>query len=392
MRKLCAMITVTNTILALATCVLSPVRVSAQEDAMQAKVDRLLEQLGNLEFGLGATGIVQGAMNNGDNNPDEGNTTDANWSLDFEVGAPIGNHGRVFVLIEAGQGNGVTDEPGIADSFFGVNDDAGDSAAGLDVTEAWYEHTLWGERAVFTIGKIDLTNYFDTNEVANDETVQFLSTGLVNSIVVAFPDDNGTGARLTVSPVPWLDLSFGWGESDADFEDVFKDPFFIWEVGIKPLLAKRQGHYRLYAWWNTTELERFDAPGDTKRNWGVGVSVDQQLLDPLAVFFRVAFQQAEVSEVELAWSTGLQLLGAWWRRPDDAVAFAIGQARLSSDFEASAAAPLRTDDELFVEMYYRVALNDNLAVSLHVQVIDNSGGNRDFDPITVVGGRAQVNF
>jgi hypothetical protein len=48
---------------------------------------------------------------------------------------------------------------------------------------------------IFTPGKGDLTNYFDTNAVANDETSQFLSSGLVNSVAVTFPEDNGAGGR-----------------------------------------------------------------------------------------------------------------------------------------------------------------------------------------------------
>lgn len=144
--------------------------VTVQTDISRAKIDPLFKQLGNLSFGLGATGIVQGTVNNGNNNPDKGNTTDANWSLDFEIGAPIGPSGQAFVLIEAGQGNGLTDEPGVGDSLFGLNNDAGDSEAHLEVIEVWYEHRLWKERVWFTIGKIDLTNYFDANVVANDET------------------------------------------------------------------------------------------------------------------------------------------------------------------------------------------------------------------------------
>ncbi|MDH3598159.1 MAG: hypothetical protein OEU26_00810 [Candidatus Tectomicrobia bacterium] len=42
--------------------------------------------------------------------------------------------------------------------------------------------------------------------------------------------------------------------------------------------------------------------------------------------------------------------------------------------------------------YCRVVWSELLAFSLHVQVIDNAGGDKDFDTITVVGGRAQVTF
>ncbi|MFQ5829592.1 MAG: carbohydrate porin [Candidatus Methylomirabilia bacterium] len=231
-----------------------------QNDELRAKVDRLVEQLGRLHLALGVTGILQGTVNNEDNNPAERNTTDANWSLDLEVGAPIAEQGDAFVLIEAGQGEGVTDEPGVAESFFGVNDDAADSGTRLEVTEAWYEHELWGERAVVTIGKVDLTNYFDA------------------------------------------------------------------------------------------------------------------------------------SAVETAWSAGIESGGTWWRRAQDVAAVALGQANLSSEFERGAGAPARSDDELFVEAYYRFVFNENLALSAHLQVIDNPGGDEALDTVTVLGGRVQVNF
>jgi carbohydrate-selective porin OprB len=88
----------------------------------------------------------------------------------------------------------------------------------------------------------------------------------------------------------------------------------------------------------------------------------------------------------------VQILGTWWKRPEDAVAVAIGQAVLGDDFEDSAQAPARTGDEWFMEAYYRYAWSEHLAFSLHLQVIDNAGGNKDLDIITVIGGRAQLTF
>lgn len=356
------------------------------------RMDRLMEQLGNLEWGAGATGVVQGTINNDDNNPDDNETQDATWSIDLEVGAPIGARGKAFMLIEAGQGEGLTNDPGVGNSLFGVNDDAGDSEARLEVTEVWYEHLWWGERAVFTVGKIDLTNYFDTNAIANDETSQFLSSGLVNSVAVTFPEDNGAGVRFTAAPVPWLGLSVGWAEHDADYEDVFQDSFWIGEADVTLSIGRHPGTYRFYLWYNRADFPAFDNPNDTEHDWGAGLSLDQQLSEAIAVFLRLAFQRDDVSEVALAWSGGAQLLGTWWQRPEDAVAVAIGQAVLSDAFEDSAAAPARTGNEWFVEAYYRYVWNDHLALSAHLQVIDNAGGDKDLDTVTVVGARAQLTF
>jgi carbohydrate-selective porin OprB len=280
----------------------------------------------------------------------------------------------------------------VGNSFFGVNDNALDSEAKLEVIEVWYEHHLWDDRVSFTLGKIDLTNYFDANEVANDAYSQFLSTGLANSIAIAFPEDNGAGVRLTAALAPWLSLSLGWAEHDADYEDIFDDSLIIGEVDLTPMIGQRPGTYRFYLWYNGADFPTFEAPNESEHNWGAGISFDQQLLDPIAVFLRLAFQKEAVSEVSVAWSFGVQLLGAWWNRPDDAVAVAIGQALLSDDFKASAEAPARTGDEWFAEAYYRYVWSEHLALSVHVQVIDNAGGKQDYDPIAVVGGRAQLAF
>jgi hypothetical protein len=74
------------------------------------------------------------------------------------------------------------------------------------------------------------------------------------------------------------------------------------------------------------------------------------------------------------------------------VAVAIGQADLGDDFKGSAAAPARAGDEWFVETYYRYVWSDHLAFSFHLQEIDNAGGDKDLDTVTVIGGRALLTF
>ncbi len=41
--------------------------------------------------------------------------------------------------------------------------------------EAWLQKTAMSQKIQFIIGKIDLTNYFDRNRVANEETSQFIT-------------------------------------------------------------------------------------------------------------------------------------------------------------------------------------------------------------------------
>jgi hypothetical protein len=201
------------------------------------------EQLGNINVGIGLTGIVQGSIEAEDVSGENNDQTDGSWSMDIELESPVGERGTVFALIEAGQGEGLTDELAV---FHGVNDDAGDSESKLEVTEAWYEHNFCQDRLVLTAGKLDLSNYVDGNAVANDETTQFLNTGLVNSLAIAFPEDNGAGIRVGVFPEGIAEFNFGWAESDADWEDIANDGFGIAEVNLKPAFLDREGNYRFY--------------------------------------------------------------------------------------------------------------------------------------------------
>ena len=63
----------------------------------------------------------------------------------------------------------------------------------LNLREAWLRTELFGQRLALTAGRLDLTNYFDQNALANDESTQFLSDALVNNQMLGL-SSNGTGA------------------------------------------------------------------------------------------------------------------------------------------------------------------------------------------------------
>ena len=62
----------------------------------------------------------------------------------------------------------------------------------LNLREAWLRTELFGQRLALTAGRLDLTNYFDQNAFANDESTQFMSDALVNNQMLGL-STNGTG-------------------------------------------------------------------------------------------------------------------------------------------------------------------------------------------------------
>ncbi len=341
------------------------------------------EQLGNLRIAVGLTGVVQGSIDGEDISGENRDRTDGSWSMDLELESPVGERGLAFMLIEAAQGDGLTDE--LEGLFHNVNDDAGDSESGLEVTEAWYQHSFCDDRVALAAGKLDMTNYFDTNTVANDERFQFLNSGLVNSIAVEFPEENGAGALLAVYPSDLIQFSLGWAESDADWEDIANDGFGIMEVDFKPNLSEREGNYRFYAWVNGSDKEKLGDGDSHKNGWGVGLSFDQQLTDCLTAFLRAGYADKDVYEVEGTWSAGAEIRGRKWNRENDVLGFAVSQALISDRVEPD-------DTETLFEAYYSIMFSDQFRLSPDIQVIDNPGGDADNDTVTVLGTRAQVDF
>ncbi len=341
-----------------------------------------------LSIAGGITIVGQGTSGNDKNSPPAEDVIDGNISADLEISTSIGESGEAFLAIEAGEGSGLEGDE-IA-SFWGVNADAG-VASTLDLTEAWYEHRFLNNMVTFTIGKLNLTNYFDGNDAANDETTQFLAPGFVNSIAIEFPD-NSAAARLTIRPSELFDISIGT-QSDG-WEDIIENNFFIIEADVKPEFGGLHGNYRIYAWTNRgnhTELK--DAAKDKEQGSGYGVSIDQQITDSLTLFGRIGYQDKKLYEFDIAWSGGLALSGSLWGRDDDVLGVAYGQALLSNDNkEVLTAAGTSPGNESHFEAYYSLSVNEHISVSPDIQVITNASGDDDFNTVIVGAVRGQITF
>ena len=373
------------------------------------ELESIKEKFENLSISIGITGVVQGTVNNEDNS-DEGDVTDGSYSADLEFEADFKRWGTGYIHLEAGGGEGITDE---VPALTGVNADAGDSQDEVDVSEAWWEFKpLNNDILTVTVGKLDPTAYFDANEVANDETSQFLADAFVNSIVVEWPDYT-PGLRIQISPVEFVDLNLGVFSAESDWEDLFDDVFAIGEINIKPkLFGDLEGNYRLYGWVNGldhVEWDDFKKSGyntsivDDKKNYGFGISLDQKLPYDITIFARVGFQDDDIAGVSGSldevfgaswmWSAGFQIAGKAWSRPDDVLGIAIGQAILSNDFEDYLKNEgIDPDDETHLEIYYNLYLNDHISLSPDFQLIDNLGGDKDADTVYIFGLRSQISF
>ncbi len=344
-----------------------------------------------LSIAGGITMVAQGTSGNDGNVPPEEDVIDGSISADLELSARTGEHSEAFVHMEAGAGDGLEGDE--VDSFWGVNADAGDSESRFELTEAWFEQRFSNDTSFFTAGMLCPTNYFDGNEIANDETSQFLSPGFVNSIAVEFPD-NGPGARVTLSPHELIDITAGYQSGDGDWEDIFEKPFLMAEANIKPVFGGLQGNYRLYAWSNNTDHEELSNPDNNEEHgWGTGLSIDQQAAESLTVFARLGFQDEDIYEIKTAWSIGMAVSGTQWGRDDDVLGIAYGQAALSDDYRDSLESDgIDPENEGHFEAYYNITVNEHVSVTPDIQVLTNAKGDGGFDTVWTGAVRGQIGF
>jgi carbohydrate-selective porin OprB len=407
MRKLAVSVTAVAVVLLMAGAVSGEEPAVAREelDALKGRLDRLEEEgrpqvsplaggdeerpwYEKLNLAVGATGVLQGSSGVRESLNAERDVTDGSVSCDVELSVPITEQTLFYSLFQSGTGDGLD---GDLPTLSGFNADA-DSDSSVRLMELWYQQTWSGDHLRLRVGKVDLTTDFDTNAVANCETEQFLSGGFVNNLAVEFPDDNGPGAMLWVTPNERWALGLGVADADADGEGLFADLFSMVEVGYKPQIGGRQGSYRLYGWLNHGDHEDLTDPTrSTESNRGFGLSCDQEVGRNLTLFARGGWQRDRVSVVQCAWSAGLQYTGRICGREGDALGLAYGVAVLGDAWRASEELA-NPGDEHHLELYYRRQVNERLSVSPDLQWVRNANGDRDNGQVWSFGVRTQLCF
>jgi hypothetical protein len=242
----------------------------------------------------------------------------------------------------------------------------------LNLREAWLRTELFGQKLALSAGRLDLTNYFDQNAFANDESTQFISDALVNNQLLGLAV-NGTGVAAEFDPKNGLRLKFGFQQSNTDATNLSDSIFTLSEIGytLTPF-ALPEGTYR--AWFRT------DNTAEEKISTGFGISLDQKLTPAVGVFGRYGSQEIENSR-DHYYSLGVSFQTGLIINPLDTWGIGYSQMDLFSG-----------EDERLIEGYYNFHLTDKLRLSFHLQhVIDGPGVGDDFGYI-LPGLRLQAAF
>ncbi|MGQ8335693.1 hypothetical protein ACUNWD_04025 [Sunxiuqinia sp. A32] len=286
---------------------------------------------------------------------------DANYqgvgSFDIFAFTSFGQHTILFFDLEAVGGNGPDQ---LIPNLTGLNADGGttQSPEGIDhlvVLEAWAEFRAMKDIFTVNIGKIDVTNYFDNNLHANDETSQFLSGAFVNSAALPAPI-NSPGIRLRTSFLSRFYFQFGLNSLDNSGNDLMHDHFKIAETGF--MLFPQTGweaNFRIYGF-------EHPAAGDSR---GFGISADELIAGSFTVFGRYAKNEKELAEwfgIEQAWSAGVGFKQLFLTREFN-IGLAFGETKPFA----------QSEHEKLAELYISNQFNRWVYLSPHLQWIDPVG-------------------
>ena len=217
----------------------------------------------------------------------------------------------------------------------------------LNLREVWLRTELFGNRLALTSGRLDLTNYFDNNAFANDESTQFLADALVNNQMLGLVS-NGTGVAAEFDPKNGFRAKFGLQQSNDNATNLSESLFTLSEVGYTfTPFSLPEGTYRL--WFRTNNA------AEQILEKAVGVSIDQKLTNAFGLFGRYGTQGFEFDQRDHFWSAGVGVQNRHVLNPQDTWGIGYAETKL---FDGQR--------EKLLEGYYNLLLTDRLRMTFNV--------------------------
>ncbi len=344
-----------------------------RRQTINEKIEEALDDAANknVQISVDAAIIIQGVQQTSGNKQ----VADGNFyqlaSTDLFFTAGIAQYTIFFADIVALSGtqpdadiNGITSINGYSARLINQND--------LNLREAWLMTELFDQQLSLTLGHVDLTNYFDLNTAANDETSQFLSDALVNNPALGL-SENGAGMALIYDPKASFVLRIGYQQSNSQATNLSDSLFQLYEIDYKiNPFNTGEGNYR--AWYRKDNTN-----GDLS---AYGISIDQKLVSSITLFGRYGSAETVIGDDrDKYFSAGIQLSAGLGFNPEDTWGIGYSNVNLASD-----------DEEILLESYYNLKIADKMKLSFHLTYLTEKITGSDEVSYLIPGGRLQVSF
>jgi carbohydrate-selective porin (OprB family) len=336
------------------------------------RLDALLQVMtnrpGQIRFNGSAVSVIHNKLSGK-------NFSSAVGLVDLYATTSFGGESIFFIYFQAKGGNGLDS---LVNSFVSTDANAGStqSSDGQDVVlipEAWAEFSLLDNDLKFTVGKLDLTNYFDNNAYANDEYSQFITSGFVNSAALPIVETT-PGIRMRTNIFNRFFIQVAFASSSNSGTKIFSSIFKAASIGFKIFAdSDYEGNLRVYGYLHP----------DTDDKAGYGISFDKNLFEELGLFIRWnknSSRYSKVNNIKQAWSTGVLFKDILFNRKFS-TGVAIGSSKGFSNVNSS---------EYNTELFARFQINKWVYLSPHFQGIWNIAGSKKNTYLAAL--KAQINF
>jgi len=248
----------------------------------------------------------------------------------------------------------------------------------LNLREAWLRTEVFSQKLSLVAGRLDLTNYFDHNAAANDETRQFLSDALVNNPTLNLAV-NGSGFAAIYDPKGGFVFKVGIQQSKTEATNLSQSLYSLGEVGyIARLPRLGEGGYRV--WFRNNNNEQDPEIFRPTYRSGYGVSLDQKLAPQVTWFGRYGSTQADIKRDHF-YSGGLQFANGAGFYPGDVWGVGYAQYDLGTG-----------PKERLTEGYYNFALSEKFRLSFHLTHVLEKKPGQETVGYLVPGIRLQASF
>jgi high affinity Mn2+ porin len=287
------------------------------------------------------------------------------------------------------------------------------------------------DRWVFTVGKLSVTDIFDTNQYAHDPRSDFLNWSAVDAGSFDYAAD-AWGFTVGAAAERYLG-SWTLRVGAFDLSNIPNSPHLepgFHEFQIEAEIEKR---YELFGQTGRVLVTGFDSrarmalldqaialaastgtapnPANVRQfrsRLGVSLDFEQPLSSNLGVFARVGkaagnVETYEFSDIDRSVAVGASIKGSSWRRPDDTLGVAAiddGISAVREQYLNAGGLGILVGDgrlphpgpEQIVEAYYSFAARSWAHLSLDYQWVKNPGYNTDRGPVSIVAVRVQAQF
>lgn len=361
---------------------------AAQPDSWMARLSKVrqgIEDRYGTDFALLINSQVQTSIYSKDH---QGKTRGA-WYYDIGIGQRLWKDSHAIFEFEGGHNKGINK---YFPTFSVLNGASGDTCYAY-VTKLYLYQGLLDKKAFFAAGRLDLSDWFDTNAAANSSDTQFLTSALVFDLSIPFPQ-KGLGAIINFAPRDWFYIQAGASDAKSvstmvGLKDCFRGSFFIGEFGFLPKIKGQQGHYRFIFHYNHQKLGLISQDGSVRHDHGAALSFDQQVNRHLILFCRYGFAEQKVRKIWHFWSLGAELAEFISGRPDDFMGIGMSQSIFGNDYRQAESA---AQAETIYELYYNFHALPFLQVIPNLQIVTHPDADKDQSAIVIAGARAAVIF